>query len=154
MNRLITIVLAAITVLLTSAVTYGKQSDYCASRTTEAYHSPKCNWGFVVKDPHRIEGVRIPHKPSYHTYSLWVLGSRRYVFAYRDIGGQPDDMVVDIYRAGNGRYALLGNARITGIVTDVSTARLTGSGLPDVVFRFEGGQLQYLEIVRLFVSVR
>lgn len=150
MNRSTNIVIAVVAALLTSAATQGKDSDFCASRTTEAYHSPKCNWGFVVKDPHKIEGLTIPHKPPYHTYSRWALDSRRYVFAYRDIGGQPDDMVVDIYRAGNSRYALVGRARITGIVTNVSTARLTGNELPDVVFRFEGGQLQYVVIVRLF----
>ena len=37
-----------------------QESNFCASRTTAAYHSPKCNWGWVVHEPNRIEGVKIP----------------------------------------------------------------------------------------------
>jgi len=127
------------------------QSDdatFCASRTTAAYHSPKCDW-FVVKDPNRIEGLEIQHEPSYHTYSRWVLDGRTYVIAYRDIDYQPEDIVADIYLAVDNGYKLVGRARIFGLVTDVSTARLTGGELPDIVFRFLGGQLQYIVIVRL-----
>jgi hypothetical protein len=124
-------------------------STFCASRTPEALHSPKCPHSFVVKDPHRVDDVTIQHSPPYHTYSRWVLSGRGYVFAYRDIDEQPEDMAVDIYRVAHNRYLLVGSARIPGVVTNVSTVRLTGGKLPDVVFRFEGGQLKYIEVVRL-----
>jgi hypothetical protein len=124
-----------------------KQSEFCASRTTEAYHSPQCDW-YVVRDPHRVNDVKIPHQPRYHTYSRWVLGDRTYIFAYRDIDRHPDDMVVDIYALEDGTYRLIGNARIPGLVTGVLTAGLTGAPRPDVIIRFEGGQLQYIDVLR------
>jgi hypothetical protein len=146
MNSLFTVLTLLGTAL---AVAQNQVETFCASRTTEAYHSLKCDWGFVVNDPHRIENVEIQHEPSYHTYSRWVLDGRTYVFAYSDIDHQPEDIVADIYLAGDTGYKLAGNGRITGLVTGVSTARLTGGELPDIVFRFEGGQLQYMTVVRL-----
>jgi hypothetical protein len=126
-----------------------KSTEFCSSRTPAAYHSPDCDWGYVVNDSGRFGDVKIPHRPPYHTYSRWVVGDRTYVFAYRDIDDRPDDMVADIYIAEDSHYKLIGNTQIPGIVTAVSTAKLTGDRLPDVVFRFQGGELQYVNIVRL-----
>jgi hypothetical protein len=124
-----------------------KNSEFCSSQTTEAYHSPRCDW-WVVHDPRRIEHINIPHRPRYHTYSRWLLGDRTYIFAYRDVDQQPEDMVADIYLAGDSGYNRFGYVHITGAVTDVSTANLTGGAGPDVVFRFDGGQLQYIDVLR------
>ena len=88
--------------------------------------------------------------PPYHTYSRWVLGGQTYIFAYRDINQQPEDMAVDIYIAKGGDYKRVGTARIPGVVTSVSTERLTGGILPDVVFRLQSGELQWIEVVRFF----
>jgi hypothetical protein len=125
-----------------------KKASFCSARTTTAYHSPECDWGYAVRDPQRVDDLKIPHKPAYHTYSRWVLDGRTYILAYRDIEDQPDDMVVDVYAAGDGSHKLIGNARIPGIVTGVATTKLTDGELPDVVIRFEGGQLQYVDILR------
>jgi hypothetical protein len=57
-------------------------------------------------------------------------------------------MVADIYLAGDSGYNRFGYVHITGAVTDVSTANLTGGAGPDVVFRFDGGQLQYIDVLR------
>jgi hypothetical protein len=122
-------------------------SEFCSSRTTEAYHSPKCNL-FVVHDPQRVENLRISHKPAYHTYSRWVLDGKTYVLAYRDIDRQPQEMMVDLYLAEASGYNLAGSVRIAGVVNAVSTERLTGSASPDIVFRVDSGQLQYLDVVR------
>lgn len=147
------LVLTIVVVLLPSDVKAQKQqtehTDFCASRTTEAYHSPKCNWGWVVHDPHRAADVKIPHDPSYHTYSRWMLGDRAYVFAYRDIDQLPEDMAADIYLARDTQYKLVGSIQHLGeIVAGVSEARLTGAVLPDVVFREDCGELQCVVVVR------
>ena len=126
------------------------QPEFCSSGTSEAYHSPNCGWGFVVHDPHRVEDVSIPHKPAYHTYSRWALNGHTYVFGYRDIDQQPEDMAVDIYLATDGSgLQLIGSTRIPGLLTDVSTARLTFGILPDVVFYLQSGELTWLEVVRI-----
>jgi hypothetical protein len=125
-----------------------KQSEFCSSRTTEAYHSPKCDWGWVVHDPHRVEDVSITHKPAYHTYSRWVLDGQTYVLAYRDIDRSPSDMAADVYLATGNGYKLLGSVQHLGeIVTDVSDARLTGGVLPDLVFREDCGELKCVVVV-------
>lgn len=125
-----------------------KETGFCASRTTAAYHSPKCNWGWVVHDPHRVEDVKIPHHPPYHTYSRWVVGEHAYILAYRDIDRQPSDMAADIYFAGSSGYKLVGSIEHLGeIVTGVSEARLTGP-TSDIVFREDCGELQCLVVVR------
>lgn len=129
------------------ATAQDKQVEFCSSRTTEAYHSPKCDW-YVVRDPQRVADVKIPHKPPYHTYSRWVFAGRKYVFAYRDIDYQPEDMVADIYLTRDTGYQRVGSLRITGLVTDVSTASLTEGPSPDVIFRFACGQLQCLNVLR------
>lgn len=142
-------------ILLVSLPSFGKvqeqteQTGFCASRTPQALHSPQCKWAFVVQDPHRVNDVKIPHEPVYHTYSQWVLGGQTYIFAYRDIEQQPEDMMVDIYLAGNRGYKRVGNVEITGMVTRVFTAKLTGDNVPDVVFGYEGGELHYLTVVRV-----
>jgi hypothetical protein len=133
-----------------SAGAQGKESDFCASRTPQALHSVECKWAFVVQDPHRVNDVKIPHEPIYHTFSRWVLGDQRYIFAYRDIDQQPEDMMVDIYLAANGGYKRIGSVEITGMVTGVFTAKLTGQNIPDVVFQYEGGELHYVTIMRAY----
>jgi hypothetical protein len=145
--QIVCYVIVAVT-LITAVVPQEKEADVCSSRTVLAYHSPQCNWGYVVRDPNRAEDVKIEHDPPYHTYSRWRIVKETYVFAYRDIDGQPDNMVADIYKMRGVTYKLIGNVRIPGIVSDVSTASLTGGELPDVIFRFKGGQLQYVDIVR------
>ena len=148
MKLLIGIVAAAL--FTTAGGAQSKDSAFCSSRTTEAYHSPKCDWGWVVHDPHRVEDVKIPHEPQYHTYSRWMLDGRTYIFAYRDIDQQPEDMVADIYLARDTHYKLVGSIQHLGeIVTGVSRARLTGAVLPDIVFREDCGELQYVVVVRL-----
>ena len=124
-----------------------KQSEFCDSLTTEAYHSPKCNQ-YVVHDPKRVDDIKIPHSPTYHTYSRWALGDQTVVLAYRDVDKDPMDMVADAYLASGGKYEFLGSAKIPGMVTDVSSAELTGGDLPDIVFHFDGGQLKYVGIFR------
>jgi hypothetical protein len=140
-------------VSLVCAISVGaqdKQSDFCASRTSEAYHSASCNWGFVVHDPNIIKNLPIPHKPAYHTYSRWMLNNENYILAYRDIDDQPQEMAVDIYLAKNGdAFQHIGTARIPGLVTDVSIARLTGE-TPDFLFHLQSGELTWLEVVRIF----
>lgn len=140
--------IAAAAFLSTSTMDQESESQFCSSRTTPAYHSPRCDWGYAVRDPQRVEDVRIPHRPAYHTYSRWVLSGQTFVLAYRDREDRPDDMVVDVYANGGGNNRLVGSARILGIVTSVTTANLTGSELPDLVVRFEGGQLQYIDVLR------
>lgn len=128
-----------------------KQSEFCASRTSEAYHSSNCNWGFVVHDPNIIKNVTIPHKPAYHTYSRWALGDQAYILAYRDIDNQPQDMAVDIYLVKDGdAFQQIGTARTPGLVTNVSTARLTAGEEPDILFHLQSGELTWLEVVRIF----
>jgi len=147
MNLLIAIIAAA---LFTSAGgSQSKNSAFCSSRTTEAYHSPKCDWGWVVHDPHRVEDVKISHAPQYHTYSRWMLEGHTYIFAYRDIDQQPGDMAADIYLAKDNNYKLVGSIQHLGeIITDVSEARLTGAILPDIIFREDCGELQCVVVVR------
>lgn len=137
-----------VAVFCSSAMAQEKKTEFCSSRTTTAYHSPACDWGFVVRDPQRVDDVRIPHKPTYHTYSRWVLGGQAYILAYRDIENRPDDMVVDVYVTNGEGRKLIGNARIPGIVTNIAEAKLTGGELPDLIIRFEGGQLQYVDVLR------
>jgi len=146
--QIICSVIVAVFTLTSAAVAQEKKADFCSSRTALAYHSTQCHWGYAVRDPNRAEDVTIEHDPPYHTYSRWMIGNQTYVFAYRDVDGQPDDMVADIYNTGGVGNRLIGNVRIPGIVSDVSTARLTGGELPDVVFRFESGELQYVDILR------
>jgi hypothetical protein len=134
-------------VVLSQTVPQAERTD-CSSRDALTYHSPRCNWGYVVRDPNRTDNITIDHDPPYHTYSRWVLNNETYVFAYRDVDGQPDDMIADIYETRNPGYKLIGDVRIPGIVSNVSFARLTGGELPDVVFRFQGGELQYVDVVR------
>jgi hypothetical protein len=145
--KLLTCIVVA--VLFTASAGAQGIESFCASRTPQALHSPECKWAFVVQDPHRVNDVKIPHEPIYHTYSRWVLGDQTYIFAYRDMDQQPEDMMVDIYLAANGEYKRVGNVEITGMVTGVFTAKLTGDNVPDVVFQYEGGELHYLTIVRL-----
>jgi hypothetical protein len=123
--------------------------EFCASRTTEAYHSAKCDWGWVVHDPRRVTDVKISHVPKYHTYSRWVLGDQTYILAYRDMDNSPDDMAADIYRADDGGRKLIGSVQHLGeIITDVFDAKLTGTAIPDVVFRLACGTLQCIIVVR------
>ena len=127
-----------------------QRSGLCSSRSTEAYHSPKCTWGWVVQDPQRVDDVTIPHKPAYHTYSRWALSGRTFVLAYRDVDEQPEDMEVDIYVADDlSRFTQVGNARIPGRVTDVSVAELTGGGIPDILFHLDSGELKWLDVVSI-----
>jgi hypothetical protein len=131
-----------------SAGAQSKEFSFCASRTTEAYHSPKCDWGWAVHDPGRVENVKIPHEPQYHTYSRWMIDRQTYIFAYRDIDQQPSDMAADVYVAEGDRYKLVGSVEHLGeIVTGVSEARLTGA-VPDILFREDCGQLQCVVVVR------
>jgi hypothetical protein len=103
----------------------------------------------VVHDPNRVDHVKIPHKPPYHTYSQWVLGDQTYIFAYRDIDQQPEDMVAGIYLLSGAHYKLVGSIEHLGeIVTGVLTATLTGAALPDVVFREDCGELHCVVVVR------
>jgi hypothetical protein len=141
--------IATAALFTTSTGAQRKESDFCASRTTEAYHSPKCSWGWVVHDPHRVEDVKIPHRSQYHTYSRWVFDGRTYILAYRDIDQQPADMAADVYLANGDRYKLVGSVEHLGeIVTGVSEARLTGAALPDIIFREDCGELQCVVVVR------
>jgi hypothetical protein len=119
----------------------------CSQRSTATYHSPKCGWGYVVNDPGRIEDVTIPHDPPYHTYSRWVIRARTYIFAYRDVDNRPDDMRVDIYQ-GNAGGKVVASIAITGLETHVFSANLTGRDSSDIIFKYMGGELQYLSIVR------
>lgn len=144
--KYVSIILALL--FFSSAMAQEKRSEFCSSRTAMAYHSPDCEWGYVVRDPQRVEDVKIPHKPAYHTYSRWVLDGHTYIFAYRDVERQPDDMAADVYVTSDGGHKLVGTARIPGIVTGVTTAKLTGGELPDVIIRFESGQLQYVDVLR------
>lgn len=114
--------LSALTLLLLQAPT--RQSEFCDSRTTEAYHSPKCDW-YVVHDPKRVDDIKIPHSPRYHTYSRWVFGEQTAVLAYHDVDNDPMDMIADVYLANGVKYQFLGSAQIPGMVTDVSSVELT-----------------------------
>jgi hypothetical protein len=123
-------------------------AGFCSSRTTEAYHSPKCNW-WEVHDPGRVDDVKLPHHPRYHTYSRWMLGDRTYVFAYRDIDQQPSDMAVDIYAVEGSKYRLVLTIQHLGeIITGVITAKMTGARVPDIVFKEECGELHCIVVVR------
>lgn len=144
--KLFTCIVVAV-LFTASARAQSKESDFCTSRTTEAYHSPKCDWGWV-HDPHRVEVLKISHEPKYHTYSRWMVGQRTYIFAYRDVDQQPSDMAADIYVAGGNGYKLVGSVEHLGeIVTGVSEVKLTGAG-PDVVFREDCGELKCVVVVR------
>jgi len=123
-------------------------SEFCSSRTTEAYHSPKCDW-YVVQDPRRVEEVRISHKPAYHTYSRWELDGHSYVLAYRDIEHQPQEMAVDVYAETGSEHKLIGMLRIAGVVKGVSAENLTGSAFPEIVFRVDSGELKYIDVLHL-----
>jgi hypothetical protein len=130
---LISIVAVVASVLLTSGVARNIDADFCSSRTTEAYRSPKCDWGWVVHDLKRVEDVTIPHKPAYHTYSRWVLDGGTYIIAYGDIDYTPNDMVADVYLANGDRYKLVGSVQHLGeIVTGGFAARLTGAAAREV----------------------
>lgn len=140
--------IAAVMLCISCVGAQDNQSDFCASRTSKAYHSPKCNWGWVVHDPKRVENVNIPHHPAYHTYSRWVLDGRAYVLAYRDIDRSPEDVAADIYLVQK-EYELVGTVEHLGeIVRGVSLEKLTNGILPDLVFREDCGQLQCLVVVR------
>jgi hypothetical protein len=139
----------AVLLVASGAAAQSNVSKFCASRTTAAYHSPKCDWGWVVHDPNRVEDVKIPHRPPYHTYSRWKIGGGTYILAYRDIDMQPDDMEADVYLAREAHYKLVGRVpRLTQVVTGVFTARLTGGILPDLVFRLDSGELHWMAVVR------
>ncbi|MEW6079060.1 MAG: hypothetical protein AB1724_14710 [Thermodesulfobacteriota bacterium] len=125
------------------------KSDFCDDRTTESYHAPSCNKIWVVRDPNRIDNLQIDHKPSYHTYSRWVIDEQTYIIAYRDIDYDPNDMVADIYLSGNGSYTLVGDIAIKGNVVNVFAAKLTSNMHHDLVFRFNSGQLQYVSVVKI-----
>src|SRR5215469_4647532 len=145
-KTLATVMLAALFSIFAAA--QDNSSEFCSSRTTEAYHSPKCDW-FVVHDPQRVDDVKIPHRPAYHTYSRWVVDGQTYILAYRDVDQQPQEMMVDVYLEGSsGGYKLVGSIRIAGVVNGVSIEKLTGSLIPDIVFRVESGQLQYVDVLR------
>lgn len=119
----------------------------CSERTTATYHSPKCGWGYVVDDPGRLENISISHDPPYHTYSRWVIRGRAYIFAYRDVGNRPDDMRVDIYRERD-QNRIAATIAITGLETHVFSTNMTGPDSSDIVFRYLGGELQYVTIMR------
>jgi hypothetical protein len=145
---LISIVAVVASVLLTSGVARNIDADFCSSRTTEAYHSPKCDWGWVVHDPKRVENVTIPHKPAYHTYSHWVLDGGTYIYCLRRHRLHPQRYGGVVYLANGDRYKLVGSVQHLGeIVTGVFAARLTGAALADVVFQTECGELQCIDII-------
>lgn len=125
------------------------KSNFCDEKTTEAYHSPLCKKSWVVKDPNRVVDVHIVHDPFYHTYSRWIIDKQTYIFAYRDIDYDPNDMVADIYLVKNNSYIPVGIIEIPGYVVNVFTAKLTSKGFQDVSFRSDAGKLQYISIVRL-----
>lgn len=125
------------------------RSDLCDQRTTEAYHSPLCKDNWVVQDPNRVDDVQISHEPPYHTYSSWVVDKQTYIFAYRDIDYDPNDMVTDIYLIKDSSYIPVGIIKIPGYVTNVFTAKLTSKEFQDVFFRSDAGKLQYISIVKL-----
>jgi hypothetical protein len=147
MSKMISSLISLSALALALSQAPAKQSESCDSFTTEAYHSPKCNQ-YVVHDPKRADDIKIPHSPPYHTYSRWALGDQTVVLAYRDVDKDPTDMVADAYLANGGKYEFLGSAKIPGMVTDVSSAELTGGDLPDIVFHFDGGQLKYVDVLR------
>jgi hypothetical protein len=118
-----------------------KVSEFCSSHTTAAYHSPQCDL-WVVHDPNRVEGVKILHRPAYHTYGRWILGGQTYILAYRDVDYQPADMVADIYVAEDGRNSLVGKISVYDVVSDVSPLKVTGGEGNDLVFRSSCGQLE------------
>jgi hypothetical protein len=101
-----------------------------------------------VHDPKRADDIKIPHSPRYHTYSRWAFGDQIVVLAYRDVDNDPKNMAADAYLADGGKYRFLGSAKIPGMVTDVSSADLTGGDLPDIVIQFDGGQLKYVDVLR------
>lgn len=118
-----------------------KVSEFCSSYTTAAYHSPQCDL-WVVHDPNRVEEVKIPHRPEYHTYSRWVIGEQTYILAYRDVDYQPSDLVADVYLAGSAGNSLIGTIPVYDVVRDVSLVKLNGGETPDLVFRTSCGQLE------------
>lgn len=124
-------------------------SSFCDERTTEAYHSPFCKDNWVVRDPNRVDDVQIGHVPSYHTYSRWVIDKRTYIFAYRDIDYDPNDMVVDIYLVKNNSCIPVGFINLPGYVINVFTTKLTSKDFHDVVFRSDAGKLQFISVVKL-----
>lgn len=137
--------LSSLALALSQAPT--KQSEFCGSFTTEAYHSPKCDQ-YVVRDPKRVDDIKIPHSLHYHTYSRWAFGDQTVFLAYRDVDNDTMNMVADAYLADGGKYRFLGSAKIPGMVTHVSSAELTGGDLLDIVIHFDGGQLKYVDVVR------
>lgn len=124
-----------------------KVSGFCDSLTTEAYHSPQCDW-WVVHDPNRAEDVKIAHKPAYHTYSQWKLGDQTYILAYRDLELQPADMEADVYLANQSGNTLIGKIAVHDAVSNVSAVRLTGGEIPDLLFRTTCGELQCVFVLR------
>jgi hypothetical protein len=147
MSKMISSLIPLVALALALSQASAKQSESCDSFTTEAYHSPKCNQ-YVVHDPKRVDDIKIPHSPRYHTYSRWVFGDQTVVLAYRDVDNDPMNMVADAYLSNGGKYQLLGSAQIPGMVTDVSSVELTGGELPDIVLHFDGGQLKYVDVLR------
>jgi hypothetical protein len=57
-------------------------------------------------------------------------------------------MMADVYLVASSGDKLVGSIRIAGVVSGVSTEKLTGSAIPDIVFRVESGQLRYIDVLR------
>jgi hypothetical protein len=128
-----------------------RKSEFCSSRTTTAYHSPKCDW-WVVHDPKRVQGIKVVHTPAYHTYSQWELAGQTYVLAYRDVDYEPQDMVADVYQTDDRRYKQIGKIEVYDLVTNVSLEKLTSGETPDLVFWSDCGQLKCIFVLRFSKS--
>jgi hypothetical protein len=139
----------ALTLIYLTSVPSIAMSKFCDERSTKSYHSPLCGYNWVVKDPQRIDNVKIAYHPPYHTYSRWLIDNETYIFAYRDIDYDPSDMTVDIYLSKNDSHVLIGSVAIGGYIVDVFTTKLTSKILQDIVFRYDNGQLQYVTVVKL-----
>src|SRR3974390_111740 len=123
-----------------------KVEEFCSGFTAAAEHSPQCD-EFVVHDPGRVENLKIPHKPAYHTYSRWEFEGQIYILAYRDVDHHPMDMVVDVYLSDPEGYKRIGGMPVYDLVRSVSVMRLTGDAGPDFVFETDTGQLKSIFVL-------
>jgi hypothetical protein len=124
-------------------------TNFCSSRTTAAYHAPECGAIWIVHDPNRVSDVHLGHSPDYHTYSRWEVNGTKYVLAYWDEDNDPNDIVVDVYRASGAKFEQIGSVTIGAPLTGVKTAQLAPKWGDQLLFLSHCGQMECINVVRV-----
>jgi hypothetical protein len=120
----------------------------CAKRTTDALHSPECNFGYVVSDPGKVAKSDIRHDPPYHTFSDWKVGEHRLLIAYFDQDNDPTNVVAVIYERRTSGLRKLGSVPVFSKVDDVRGINDAEHSLVGLAFFSQSGQLQILRIFK------